>query len=80
MAGRESTWSPALQLLPLIFFITSFIYSLYQDSKLPWVYGGEYPQFSDLITETVKAWIRLGLKIYFVFDGQSFKLVASTIH
>ncbi|XP_006461222.1 hypothetical protein AGABI2DRAFT_204844 [Agaricus bisporus var. bisporus H97] len=47
----------------------SFIYNLYQDSKLPWVCGGEYPEFSKLIIETVEAWIRLGLKIYFVFDG-----------
>jgi hypothetical protein len=78
MAGRESMQTSVLQLLRLIF--ASFIYNLYQDSKLPWVYGGEYPHFSDLIIETVEAWIRLGLKIYFVFDGQRFKVVAPTVH
>lgn len=67
-----------LQLLPLI--SASFIYNLYQDSKLPWVCGGEYPEFSKLIIETVEAWIRLGLKIYFVFDGQAFRVVIYTIH
>jgi hypothetical protein len=33
------------------------------------VYGGEYDQFRQLITQVIEAWIQLGLKIYFVFDG-----------
>lgn len=58
----------------------SFIYNLYQDSKLPWVYGGEYAKFSKLITEVVEAWIRLGLKIYFVFDGPNSIVVLHATH
>lgn len=53
--------------LPIYFF--SFIYHLYQDPTLSWVYGGDYPDFSFRITQIVEAWIRLGLRIYFVFDG-----------
>ncbi|KAK2463159.1 hypothetical protein APHAL10511_004814 [Amanita phalloides] len=47
----------------------SFIYKLYQDSNLPWVYGGEYAEFSDLVARTVQAWIDIGFEVYFVFDG-----------
>jgi len=47
----------------------SFIYRLYQGPTLPWVYGGEYPDFLSRITQFVEAWMRLGLRIYFVFDG-----------
>lgn len=47
----------------------SFIYHLYNTSNLPWVYGGEYDQYCQLIAQVVQAWIQLGLKIYFVFDG-----------
>ncbi|KAF9447186.1 PIN domain-like protein [Macrolepiota fuliginosa MF-IS2] len=54
---------------PIVVDGWSFIYNLYQESKLPWVYGGEYPEFSLLIARVVQAWIQLGLKIYFVFDG-----------
>ncbi|KAL4268723.1 Asteroid domain-containing protein [Pleurotus pulmonarius] len=47
----------------------SFIYALYFDSRLPWVYGGEYAEFSDLVKQVVKAWISIGLRVHFVFDG-----------
>ena len=46
-----------------------FIYKLYYDSNLPWVYGGEYTEFSALVTRVVQAWINVGFEIYFVFDG-----------
>jgi hypothetical protein len=54
-----------------------FIYHLHHISNLPWVYGGEYDQFCQLILQVVQAWIQLGLKIYFVFDGMS---LASVLH
>ncbi|THU85042.1 PIN domain-like protein [Dendrothele bispora CBS 962.96] len=47
----------------------SFIYELHTKSTLPWVYGGEYRDFGHLVTLVVQAWIRLGFKLTFVFDG-----------
>ena len=49
--------------------LNSFIYQLHRNSNLPWVYGGEYDQFSSLVFVVVQAWIKLGLKVFFVFDG-----------
>lgn len=49
--------------------ITSFIYDLYNNSNLPWVYGGEYSEFMNLAKTVVQAWIKVGLQVYFVFDG-----------
>lgn len=49
--------------------ITSFIYDLYNNSNLPWVYGGEYSEFTNLVKTVVQAWIKAGLQVYFVFDG-----------
>lgn len=46
-----------------------FIYQLYEESKLPWVYGGEYEGFSECVGGVVKAWMAVGLRVYFVFDG-----------
>lgn len=46
-----------------------FIYNLYQSSGLPWVYGGEYVEFVRLVKEVVESWIKVGLQVYFVFDG-----------
>ncbi|KAF8633270.1 hypothetical protein AX17_004445 [Amanita inopinata Kibby_2008] len=57
----------------------SFIYKLYYDSNLPWVYGGEYIEFYRLIIKTVQAWIDLGLKVYFVFDGPCPKIKFPTV-
>ncbi|KAG2366740.1 hypothetical protein BDR07DRAFT_445847 [Suillus spraguei] len=47
----------------------SFIYELYEESKLPWVYGGEYKAFSSCVEGVVKAWMAVGLRVYFVFDA-----------
>jgi hypothetical protein len=49
-----------------------FIYVAYQESHLPWAYGGEYDQFSVFIRETVQAWLGLGIHLSFVFDGNTF--------
>ncbi|KAJ3829644.1 hypothetical protein F5878DRAFT_552474 [Lentinula raphanica] len=47
----------------------SFIYELI--FSLPWVYGGEYPQLARLITTVVQAWLNVGVRLSFVFDGPS---------
>ncbi|KAJ4471611.1 hypothetical protein J3R30DRAFT_1809618 [Lentinula aciculospora] len=62
-------------LLPLkasdsVYFVVdgwSFIYEL--QFSLPWVYGGEYTHFAQLITNVVHAWLGVGVKLSFVFDG-----------
>lgn len=46
-----------------------FIYEVYEQSRLPWVYGGEYEAFARCVVQVVEAWIAVGLKVYFVFDG-----------
>ena len=50
-----------------ICFASSFIYKVLEDSGLPWVYGGEYDAFYDLVVRIVKAWISVGLRPIFVF-------------
>ncbi|KAG0699356.1 hypothetical protein DFH29DRAFT_877350 [Suillus ampliporus] len=57
----------------------SFIYELYEESKLPWVYGGEYKAFSACVEGVVKAWMAVGLRIYFVFDGSAPELKIPTL-
>ncbi|TDL13798.1 hypothetical protein BD410DRAFT_833243 [Rickenella mellea] len=47
----------------------SFIYTLHADAGLPWVYGGEYAEFTRLVTAVVEAWIAVGIRPIFVFDG-----------
>ncbi|KIM30627.1 hypothetical protein M408DRAFT_288582 [Serendipita vermifera MAFF 305830] len=47
----------------------SFIYHAYQQAHVPWVYGGEYDQFSVVIQNIVHAWLGLGMHLSFVFDG-----------
>ncbi|EJD02205.1 PIN domain-like protein [Fomitiporia mediterranea MF3/22] len=54
---------------PLVVDGWSFIYKLFEDSGLPWVYGGEYDVFSELIVKVVKAWLAVRLRPIFVFDG-----------
>ncbi|EJD53727.1 PIN domain-like protein [Auricularia subglabra TFB-10046 SS5] len=49
----------------------SFIYSLYYQSGLPWIYGGELDAFEGVITQTVNAWRAVGMQPVFVFDGPS---------
>ncbi|KAF7980844.1 hypothetical protein HWV62_36488 [Athelia sp. TMB] len=48
----------------------SFCYELiHRAPNLPWVYGGEYLRFEELVTTVCEAWISVGLKVFFVFDG-----------
>jgi len=55
--------------LPLVVDGWSFIYEVHNQSRLPWVYGGELEEFRDLVIRVVRAWIAVGLRPYFVFDG-----------
>ncbi|KAG5722859.1 hypothetical protein E4T56_gene6057 [Termitomyces sp. T112] len=64
---------------PIVVDGWSFIYDVYRNSNLPWVYGGEYPEFCDLVTAVVNAWIKVGLRIFFVFDGPTPELKFSTV-
>ncbi|KAF9228367.1 PIN domain-like protein [Gyrodon lividus] len=57
----------------------SFIYQLYEQSRLPWVYGGEYKAFSQCVEQVVKAWVAIGLEVYFVFDGSAPELKIPTL-
>jgi hypothetical protein len=68
MAGRELN-PTHLNLSSHLMGIASFIYDLYNNSNLPWVYGGEYSEFMNLAKTVVQAWIKVGLQVYFVFDG-----------
>ncbi|KAI0645320.1 hypothetical protein C8Q79DRAFT_971053 [Trametes meyenii] len=47
----------------------SFIYEVVYCADLPWVYGGEYSQLSQVIRQVVNAWIEVGMDLYFVLDG-----------
>jgi hypothetical protein len=50
----------------------------YYSPRIPWVYGGEYDQFAAVIKWTVEAWLRLGINLSFVFDGEEgYSLVLS---
>ncbi|KAG8221328.1 hypothetical protein J3R82DRAFT_1496 [Butyriboletus roseoflavus] len=57
----------------------SFIFEVYEQSRLPWVYGGEYAAFSRRVVQVVEAWIAVGLHVYFVFDGASPNLKIPTL-
>ena len=48
-----------------------FILEIIYCADLPWVYGGEYPRFAQLVEHVVRAWIAVGLDLHFVFDGAS---------
>ncbi|KAF8273411.1 PIN domain-like protein [Lactarius quietus] len=67
--------------IPLVVDAWSFIYELHNQSRLPWAYGGENVEFRDLVTRIVRAWISVGLRLYFVFDGpyHRSKFATSTI-
>ncbi|KAJ8076853.1 hypothetical protein PM082_001276 [Marasmius tenuissimus] len=56
---------------PLHFVVDgwSFIYEIHLKSGLPWVYGGEYAHFVRLVTAVAQAWINVGVRLSFVFDG-----------
>ncbi|KAI5119948.1 hypothetical protein M0805_002137 [Coniferiporia weirii] len=62
----------------------SFIYKLLHDSNLPWVYGGEYDEYAQLVVKVVAAWLKVGLRPVFVFDGstppEKFATVASRLN
>ena len=49
--------------------LSRFIYEAAALSGLPWVYGGEYGQFAEVVARIVHAWLSVGLRLYFVFDG-----------
>ncbi|KAH9485037.1 hypothetical protein JR316_0001943 [Psilocybe cubensis] len=66
-------------LVPVVVDGWSFIYDLYQSSRLPWVYGGEYIEFVRLVQIVVQAWIKAGLEVHFVFDGACPDLKFATI-
>ncbi|KAI0249246.1 hypothetical protein BJV78DRAFT_1229292 [Lactifluus subvellereus] len=55
--------------VPLVVDGWSFIYELHNQSRLPWVYGGELGEFHDLVIRVVRAWISVGFRPHFVFDG-----------
>ncbi|KAF9006359.1 PIN domain-like protein [Hymenopellis radicata] len=55
--------------IPVVVDAWSLIYALHQRCALPWIYGGEYQEFSKLVTDVVSAWIKVGFKVSFVFDG-----------
>ncbi|KAF8070780.1 hypothetical protein FPV67DRAFT_1413781 [Lyophyllum atratum] len=65
--------------IPIVIDGWSFIYDLHRNSNLPWVYGGEYDQFSKLIAVVVQAWIKVGLKLFFIFDGAAPELKFATM-
>ncbi|OJT02228.1 hypothetical protein TRAPUB_7255 [Trametes pubescens] len=55
--------------IPVVVDGWSFIFEVVHCADLPWVYGGEYPQLSQLVRQVVHAWIEVGLHLHFVFDG-----------
>ncbi|PPR05256.1 hypothetical protein CVT24_008282 [Panaeolus cyanescens] len=57
------------QAIPIVVDGWSFIYHIYNSYNLPWVYGGEYSEFSRLVRHIVECWMKIGLQIFFVFDG-----------
>lgn len=72
MDGRKSLNDPPTswdRISTHTFGLLSFIYDLHRNSNLPWVYGGEYEEFHHLVSTVVRAWIKVGFQVYFVFDG-----------
>ncbi|KAI0314667.1 hypothetical protein OF83DRAFT_1174536 [Amylostereum chailletii] len=62
----QPTSQPAI---PLVVDGWSLIYELYGQSGLPRAFGGEYYEFGELVVQVARAWIDVGFKPYFVFDG-----------
>ncbi|KAF8551983.1 PIN domain-like protein [Imleria badia] len=81
--GKTKQFSPARvsdeTVTTIVIDGLSFIFEIYQQSRLPWVYGGEYEAFARCVVQVVKAWIAVGLKVYFVFDGASPSLKIPTL-
>ncbi|CAE6500349.1 unnamed protein product [Rhizoctonia solani] len=69
--SKQETFSntSGIGVRPLVIDGWSLIYALYNDSGLPWAYGGEYENFATLVKNLVHAWIAVGFEPYFVFDG-----------
>ncbi|KAF8740324.1 PIN domain-like protein, partial [Rhizoctonia solani] len=69
--SKQETFSntPGISTRPLVIDGWSLIFALYNDSGLPWAYGGEYEGFATLVKNLASAWIAVGLEPYFVFDG-----------
>lgn len=70
--GEATQDTDDLSILPNVEIVVDgwgFIYMLYQTSKIPWVYGGEYDRFADAIKRTVDSWMSVGVNLSFVFDG-----------
>ncbi|KAI0262566.1 hypothetical protein BC834DRAFT_828753 [Gloeopeniophorella convolvens] len=55
--------------IPLVVDGWSFIYEVNNQSRLPWVYGGELKEFHDLVVRITQSWISVGFRPHFVFDG-----------
>jgi hypothetical protein len=51
-------------------FIYNLYFNEYSNLTRSWVYGGEYESFSQLVKTVSESLIAVGLKLYFVFDGQ----------
>ncbi|KAF8484106.1 hypothetical protein JB92DRAFT_2821711 [Gautieria morchelliformis] len=47
----------------------SLLYTLYNSCGEPWVYGGEYAALARYVESMVVAWLRVGIRPTFVFDG-----------
>ena len=65
-------WSYATSFRSCITFTQTslrLIYAVYDERRHPWIFGGEYALFYDDIQRLARAWISIGLKPYFVFDG-----------
>jgi hypothetical protein len=46
-----------------------FIYYVAKAASIPWVYGGEYQEYANIVTGIVEAWMSVGVVPIFVFDG-----------
>ncbi|KII95750.1 hypothetical protein PLICRDRAFT_98192 [Plicaturopsis crispa FD-325 SS-3] len=64
---------------PIVVDGWSFIYDVYNNSNLSWVYGGEYADFTTLVETTAHAWLASGAELYFVFDGPHPQLKTQTL-
>ncbi len=59
--------------------LSRLIYKLCLDTNLQWVYGGEHAEFSASLEILVEAWLSVGLKPYFVFDGERIRVLCCRI-
>jgi hypothetical protein len=78
MGGREFGMIFLERTFEPVLYCCRFIYDLYRSSSLPWVYGGQYAAFAQVVTTVVNAWVGIGLDVAFVFDGACPSLKFST--